>query len=274
MRKYKVLFEALILSTLVHLIFFSIFSIKEVEERRVPRHVYLSVAPIKELWKLEKMEIDATDNPNVMSPGLISFIEIKKKTSSPKLELYHKIVVWEDEPEFVAASGFRMDQSLWKFEKEDSDLSAVFANLMNFPLSSLSRVEQDFAELEKELQLGHWREKKFAISSSLAEREIVSKRFPVYPESVEDGERNIAVKMRIGVDSAGNVRNLFLVESTENFALDEAVVNAVKGWKFDPADSDEEEGLRWGWVIVPFVDEVEEKEIEKGAESAEKVSEK
>ncbi len=272
MRKYKVLFEALILSSLVHLIFFSIFSIKEVEERRVPQYVYLSVAPIKELWKLEKMEIDATDNPNVMSPGLISFIEMKKKTSSPKLELYHKIVVWEDEPEFVAASSFRMDQSLWKFEKEDSDLSAVFANLIDFPLSSLSRIEQDFAELEEELQIGEWREKRFAISSSLAGREIVSRKFPVYPESVQ--ERNVAVKVRIGVDSAGNVRNLFLIESTKNFVLDEAVINAVKGWKFSPADSDEEEVLRWGWVIVPFVDEAEQKEIEKRAESAEKVSEK
>ena len=96
----RIFLEAMIVSVLGHAIFFSVFTVREIEAARegVPLPAVISIAQFD---RDSARDSRVTAHRAATPPDLPEQIEIERRTASPKLELDRTTPVWEDEPELA-----------------------------------------------------------------------------------------------------------------------------------------------------------------------------
>lgn len=93
-----------------------------------------------------------------------------------------------------------------------------------------------------------------SLAGPIAGRQILSKILPKYPVwCLRQGISGV-VKIRIWVESSGDVREGSLIEISSGYPdLDQVVINAIKKWRFAPLPSNVVQETQWGVVTFRFV---------------------
>ncbi len=87
----------------------------------------------------------------------------------------------------------------------------------------------------------------------ISERKILRKILPRYPEWALKKGISGAIVIRVWVTPEGDVKdNIEIVESCGYPDLDEAVSQALKGWKFAPLAENVKREVQWGLVTIRF----------------------
>ncbi|MEO1038678.1 MAG: energy transducer TonB [Pseudomonadota bacterium] len=73
--------------------------------------------------------------------------------------------------------------------------------------------------------------------ASEAEREVVNVEAPEYPRGAQRRELEGHVTVRYNVTEAGEVADVEVVESEPAGVFDRAVLRALEGWEYAPADT-------------------------------------
>jgi len=80
-------------------------------------------------------------------------------------------------------------------------------------------------------------------------RPIVVKRvYPVYPELARQAELEGVVVLKVGIDEFGHVKRALVIESVNG--LDEAALEAIYKWRFEPAR--QRDVPVPAWLVVPI----------------------
>jgi TonB family protein len=93
-----------------------------------------------------------------------------------------------------------------------------------------------------------------SLAGPIANRTILNKILPKYPGwCLRQGISGV-VKIRIWVEPAGLVREGTLIEVSSGYPdLDQAVINALKAWKFAPLPSGVVQENQWGIITFRFI---------------------
>ena len=93
-----------------------------------------------------------------------------------------------------------------------------------------------------------------SLAGPIANRQILNKNLPKYPSwCLRQGISGV-VKIRIWVEASGSVREGTLIEVSSGYPdLDQAVINALKSWKFAPLPSNVVQESQWGIITFRFV---------------------
>jgi protein TonB len=82
----------------------------------------------------------------------------------------------------------------------------------------------------------------------------MTKVLPKYPAWCLQKGISGVVKVRIWVEASGSVREGTLVEISSGYPdLDQAVVNALKKWRFAPLPKNVVQETQWGIITFRFV---------------------
>jgi TonB family protein len=93
-----------------------------------------------------------------------------------------------------------------------------------------------------------------SLAGPIANRNILNKVLPKYPSWCLSKGISGVVKIRIWVEPSGTVREGTLIEVSSGYPdLDQAVINALKFWKFAPLPSDVVRESQWGIITFRFV---------------------
>ena len=97
-------------------------------------------------------------------------------------------------------------------------------------------------------------ETQFSLAGPIANRTILSKVLPKYPAWCLSKHISGVVKIRIWVEPSGKVREGTLIEMSSGYPdLDQAVINALKAWRFAPLPSGVIQETQWGIITFRFV---------------------
>lgn len=93
-----------------------------------------------------------------------------------------------------------------------------------------------------------------SLAGPIANRQILNKNLPKYPSwCLRQGISGV-VKIRIWVEASGSIREGTLIEVSSGYPdLDQAVINALKSWKFAPLPSNVVQESQWGIITFRFV---------------------
>jgi TonB family protein len=93
-----------------------------------------------------------------------------------------------------------------------------------------------------------------SLAGPIANRTILNKVLPKYPSwCLRQGISGV-VKIRIWVEPSGQVREGTLIEVSSGYPdLDQAVINALKVWRFAPLPSNVVQENQWGVITFRFV---------------------
>ena len=93
-----------------------------------------------------------------------------------------------------------------------------------------------------------------SLAGPIAGRQIMTKVLPKYPAWCLQKGISGVVKVRIWVEASGSVREGTLVEISSGYPdLDQAVVNALKKWRFAPLPKNVVQETQWGIITFRFV---------------------
>ncbi len=239
MTEKKVLGRALFFSVFLHLGAALLFSVTAIPEVRAPDFVDLSMIPVKNLW----MEHSLSPEPSMRA---ISFVEIIRKAAAPRLELYHRTYLWEDD--IAPLISPTTNAIRWDFRKEQPDYWFIFDKIRIRSDYLTQKTTDELAEIEKSIAVR--RVPGIHISGPLGARKLLGRR--ALPDAIKEAAGISAplFSLRVGVDSDGNVRQAALEKSSGDTVLDEQIRRMVYTWRFEPALV--ETGITWGVVeIVP-----------------------
>lgn len=97
-------------------------------------------------------------------------------------------------------------------------------------------------------------ETQFSLAGPIANRDILSKVLPKYPAWCLSKHISGVVKIRIWVEPSGKVREGTLIEMSSGYPdLDQAVINALKSWRFAPLPANVVQENQWGVITFRFV---------------------
>lgn len=112
------------------------------------------------------------------------------------------------------------------------------------------KVEQ---QVEKKLKVGKG-QTSISLAGPIANRQILNKVLPKYPGWCLNKGFSGVVKIRIWVEPGGAVREGTLVEISSGYPdLDQAVINALKSWRFAPLPAGVVQETQWGVITFRFV---------------------
>lgn len=93
-----------------------------------------------------------------------------------------------------------------------------------------------------------------SLAGPIAGRDILSKILPKYPAWCLRQRISGVVKIRVWVEPNGKVREGALVEISSGYPdLDQAVINAVRSWRFAPLPAGVVQETQWGIITFKFV---------------------
>lgn len=93
-----------------------------------------------------------------------------------------------------------------------------------------------------------------SLAGPIADREILKKILPQYPNWCLQKGISGVVKIRVEVNPDGRVRENIRVEISSGYPdLDQSVVNAAKTWLFAPLPSTVKQEIQWGIITFRFV---------------------
>lgn len=114
-----------------------------------------------------------------------------------------------------------------------------------------SKVEK---QVETKLKVETGGETMISLAGPIANRQIMNKILPKYPSwCLKQGISGV-VKIRVWVEPSGNVREGTLIEVSSGYPdLDQAVIKALRSWKFAPLPSNVVQENQWGVITFRFV---------------------
>jgi TonB family protein len=114
-----------------------------------------------------------------------------------------------------------------------------------------SKVEK---QVETKLKVETGGETMISLAGPIAGRQILNKILPKYPSWCLSQSISGVVKIRIWVEPSGGVREGTLVEVSSGYPdLDQAVIRALRSWKFAPLPSNVVQENQWGVITFRFV---------------------
>ena len=97
-------------------------------------------------------------------------------------------------------------------------------------------------------------ETKISLAGPIANRQILHKVLPKYPAWCLQRGISGVVKIKIWVEPSGNIREGTLIEISSGYPdLDQAVIRALKTWRFAPLPQDVIQETQWGIITFRFV---------------------
>lgn len=79
---------------------------------------------------------------------------------------------------------------------------------------------------------------------------VIKRVYPVYPEMARQAELEGVVLLKVGIDEFGQVRDVLVLESVHG--LDEAALDAIYQWQFQPAKQRDVPVAVWYAVPIRF----------------------
>lgn len=114
-----------------------------------------------------------------------------------------------------------------------------------------SKVEK---QVETKLKVEAGGETMISLAGPIANRQILNKILPKYPSWCLNQGISGVVKIRIWVEASGQVREGTLIEVSSGYPdLDQAVIKALRSWKFAPLPSNVVQENQWGVITFKFV---------------------
>lgn len=108
-------------------------------------------------------------------------------------------------------------------------------------------------KVEQKLRVSKGRTQ-ISLAGPIANRAILKKFLPKYPQWCLSRGISGVVKIRIWVEPDGRVREGTLVEVSSGYPdLDQAVINALRLWKFAPLPAGVVQETQWGIITFRFV---------------------
>ncbi len=152
-----------------------------------------------------------------------------------------------EEEKFGGGTGFAFGETLPK--KRKIDLEKLQAPEISQELGLAERMSVKKVKVEGKAR------SVLSVGGEIRDRKIVYKVLPEYPEWARKKGIAGTVVVRFIVTPEGNVKeSSIIIESSSGYpGLDEAVVSALKKWKFEPLPTGVEQKAQWGIVIVKFV---------------------
>ncbi len=251
-RNQSIFIQALALSFLGHVIFFSMFIIEDIQFAAGPRLVSLTMVQQRP-WATSRVEAATTSNPDAIDPKLVHLAEMVRRTTSPTLEAHQRAVLWEEEVAARTLDADILSWLMWSFRREKPDYGSMFENLPTDSAKS-AFLEKDLREIESRLKRPPQTETAIGIASSLTHRELIHSPLPLLPDT-EDPDTP-AVTLTVAVAPSGVVR--FAIPDRDGAERASAHLAAleVRKWRFAPAEGIEDpefpEKLDWGRVTVPW----------------------
>jgi len=92
-----------------------------------------------------------------------------------------------------------------------------------------------------------------SIEGPLADQELLFRpELPIIPRRIESGEGSLAVKLKIRALKGGEVDSAVLLASSGEPAVDLAMINYVKKFRFSPLNSTARTAVDWGVIKIKF----------------------
>jgi TonB family protein len=114
-----------------------------------------------------------------------------------------------------------------------------------------SKVEK---QVETKLKVETSGETTISLAGPIANRQILNKVLPKYPSWCLNQGVSGVVKVRIWVEPSGQLREGTLIEVNSGYPdLDQAVIKALRSWKFAPLPSNVVQETQWGVITFRFV---------------------
>jgi TonB family protein len=253
LKAHKVLLECAAVSFVAHLLFFSAFNVAEIPKKPLPSYLQFTLFSIPSLWEKTSPFAEATTDPDRADTSLLVLAETQGRGSGPKLELFHKQLLWEEEPKNIGLLPLHQVPADWAFRKEPTDYSVLFRSLQDDPTVLASQVAERLSSAKKAASAVPGPEK-IEVSESLQKRQILRKELPVTPQNETTSYVPCSIRLFIGVDPQGTVRNTLVEQTSGDRDLDAAALSALSKWKFSPEGDDDDNGpLLWGWVKLPLL---------------------
>ncbi len=255
-RNIRIFLQALVLSFLGHVIFFSMFIVEDIEFDPRTRRVSLTILPRK--WTGGIIETRTSSNPDIRNPKLVQLAEMMRRTASPNLQSRRRTVLWEEEAAERALELDMLSWLMWSFRREKADYGHLFANPGIFPAAG-GYTGLDLGEIEKRIRNAVTDTGK-EIIISFAGRRLLHAPLPEIPEDILAANPE-PVKMKVSVTSSGFVHSAIPEEGAGKAGLTTIAAQAVRRWRFSPVDSLDDpaspEKVTWGWIIVPWTRKTE-----------------
>jgi hypothetical protein len=251
-RNQSIFVQALTLSFLGHVIFFSIFIIEEIQFRAGPRPVSLTMVQ-QGPWATSRVEAATTSNPDAIDPKLVHLAEMVRRTTAPTLEAHQRAVLWEEEVAARTLDSDVLSWLMWSFRRERPDYRSMFENLPP-AFAEGEFVEKDLLEIEDKLRGAFRGKTAISVASSLTDRELIYSPLPLLPEAADADVP--AVTLTIAVTPSGVVRFAIPDGVSAERAFAHQAALEVRRWRFAPSqgieDPESSERLDWGRVTVPW----------------------
>ncbi len=109
------------------------------------------------------------------------------------------------------------------------------------------------AEVDEKIEVKKG-ETKISLAGPIVNRAVLYKTLPHYPSWCLSKNISGVVKIRIWVEPSGMIREGTLIDLSSGYPdLDQAVVDAVKTWRFAPLPSEVLQEVQWGVITFRFV---------------------
>lgn len=246
----NVLGRALLISAAVHFLAVMMVTVTAVPVSSTPRFVDVAMVNVDDTWSNPAVDPD----PSTVAKA-ISFPEIGRMTAAPRLELYQNKYQWEDDiGQLITATA---DMTRYDFMKEESDYDFIFDSL-NRGLLAGNGFDTMMGRQVGRTQPG------IRLSGGLDGRPILN--YDEIDGRLQKMSGSSAVRMRIGVDSEGNVRHLLPERRGQNNSSMKAAAKLALSIRFKPDSLDT--GTVWGRVeITP-----DQQDVTKPAEKPDNVA--
>jgi len=119
--QHKVFIKSVSVSLVTHLLGLSLFSVAEIRQKPLPSHLRFTLLAIPALWEKTGPLAETTSDLDRADTSLLALTALTQTAgagSAPKLELFHKQLIWEEEPENMPASPTFSGLAYWTFRKK------------------------------------------------------------------------------------------------------------------------------------------------------------
>jgi len=254
--QHKVFIKSVSVSLVTHLLGLSLFSVAEIRQKPLPSHLRFTLLAIPALWEKTGPLAETTSDLDRADTSLLALTALTQTAgagSAPKLELFHKQLIWEEEPENMPASPTFSGLAYWTFQKEKADYSLLLRSLNDNPTFLASKVAENLASLPARRRLDAEPGERIELSPSLRRRGVLHKELPAIAAPEARSSFDLSTRLSVAIDSTGAVRHVIVLRSSGVTALDAAALKSLSKWEFTPTPENGDGSSLWGWVQLSFL---------------------
>ena len=267
LKGHDVLIKCIAVSLGTHLLFLFAFNVALIRQKPLPSHLQFTLLALPTLWEKTGPFAEATSDLDRADTSLLALTEAAAAGSAPKLELFHKQLIWEKEPETMAASPAFSRSADWTFRKEKPDYALLFGSLSDHPPFLMSTVAERLMATGGNRLPGEGGEA-IELSPSLRARGTARKEFPAIPVPEAGSSLPRSIRLSVAIDSAGAVRHVLILRSSGDPAMDAAALRTLSQSKFMSSPQNQDGSPVWGWVELSFLNSGPGRDAEPPAETS------